>query len=85
MGGYVQVGQDGICEFCQYANGDEFGRGFSVYYSNLWRDFGFFWAYILFNFAIVFFCSWLYLSGGRRIKGAISPKARKQKKFPQNL
>ena len=30
MGGYVQVGQEGICEFCQYANGNEWARGFSV-------------------------------------------------------
>jgi ATP-binding cassette, subfamily G (WHITE), member 2, SNQ2 len=36
-GGYVQVGEGGLCEFCQYANGDEFGRGFSVYYANIWR------------------------------------------------
>ena len=24
MGGYVQNGSDGLCELCQYANGDEF-------------------------------------------------------------
>lgn len=23
-GGYVQDGADGLCEFCQYANGDQF-------------------------------------------------------------
>lgn len=39
-GGYVQTGANGICEFCHYANGDEFGAGFSVYYSHRWRDLG---------------------------------------------
>lgn len=32
-GGYVQEGANGLCEFCQFASGDEFGRSFSVYYS----------------------------------------------------
>jgi ABC-type multidrug transport system permease subunit len=80
-GGYVETQPDGSCGFCQYSTGDAWAASFSVYYTNLWRDFGFFWAYILFNFAVVFACSWLYLSGGRRIKAALSPKARKQKKI----
>ena len=51
-----------------------------MYYSDKWFDFGVFWAYIVFNFALIFFCSWLYLGGLRRIKGALSPKARKQRR-----
>ena len=80
-GGYVETQPDGSCGFCQFATGDAWAASFSVYYSNLWRDFGIFWAYIFFNFAVVFVCSWLYLSAGRRIKGSLSPKARKQKKL----
>jgi ATP-binding cassette subfamily G (WHITE) protein 2 (SNQ2) len=80
-GGYVQTQPNGQCGYCQYSTGDAFGASFSVYYSHLWRDFGFFWAYILFNFGVVFVCSWLYLSGGKRIKAALSPKARKAKKI----
>jgi ATP-binding cassette subfamily G (WHITE) protein 2 (SNQ2) len=38
------------------------------------------WAYILFNFAVVFLCTWLYLGGARKIKAFFSPAARKQKK-----
>ena len=38
------------------------------------------WAFILFNFAVVFVCSWLYLGGARKIKTFVSPAARKQKK-----
>jgi ATP-binding cassette subfamily G (WHITE) protein 2 (SNQ2) len=38
------------------------------------------WAYILFNFAVVFVCTWLYLGSLRKIKSKFSPAARKQKK-----
>lgn len=38
------------------------------------------WAYIFFNFAVVFICTWLYLGGLRKMKNAFSPSARKQKK-----
>jgi ATP-binding cassette subfamily G (WHITE) protein 2 (SNQ2) len=42
------------------------------------------WAYILFNFAVVFVCTWLYLGGARKIKGLVSPATRKQKKEQKN-
>ncbi|KIW37521.1 uncharacterized protein PV06_10174 [Exophiala oligosperma] len=58
-GGYVQVASDGLCEFCQYANGDQFGHGFSVYYSHKWRDFGIFCAFVGFNYAVVYFATFL--------------------------
>ena len=73
-GGYVQDGIDGLCEFCQYATGDEFAASFNIYYSKKWLDFGVFWAFILFNFAVVFLCSYLYLGGLKKIRGALSPK-----------
>lgn len=79
-GGYIQNGSDGLCEFCQYANGDEFAAGFNVFYKHIWRDYGFFWAYICFNFAVVFFCSWLYLGGARKIRGTLSGKKRREAK-----
>ncbi|KAL9618479.1 MAG: hypothetical protein Q9160_006798 [Pyrenula sp. 1 TL-2023] len=67
FGGLVQVASDGMCEFCQYANGDEFGKSFNVQYNRKWRDFGIFAAFVGFNFAVVFACSYLYLHGGKRI------------------
>ncbi|KAK4695338.1 ATP-binding cassette, subfamily G (WHITE), member 2, PDR, partial [Lecanoromycetidae sp. Uapishka_2] len=82
-GGYVQNGSGGLCEFCQYATGDEFAAGFNVYYSNKWLDYGVFWAFCVFNFIVVFVCSWLWLGGGKRIKDSLSPAARKQKKANQ--
>lgn len=51
-GGYVQTGADGLCEFCQYKNGDEFAKGFNVLYSNKWMDYGVIWAFCIFNFAV---------------------------------
>jgi ATP-binding cassette subfamily G (WHITE) protein 2 (SNQ2) len=83
-GGYVQTGADGLCEFCQYANGDQFAASFNVFYSNIWRDYGLMWAYCIFNFGVVFLCSWLYLGGARKIRKAFSPKARKQAKMAKS-
>ncbi len=76
----MQNGTGGLCEFCQYANGDEFAAGFNVYYSTKWRDYGVVWAFCIFNFVVVFFCSWLYLGGFKTVKSAFSPAARKQRK-----
>ncbi|KAI9709653.1 MAG: hypothetical protein M1812_007631 [Candelaria pacifica] len=78
-GGYVQE-QGGMCEFCQYANGDEFAAGFNVYYSNKWLDYGVFFAYCIFNFMVVYACSWLYLGGAKKLRKRFSPSARKQQK-----
>jgi ATP-binding cassette subfamily G (WHITE) protein 2 (SNQ2) len=44
---------------------------------------GIMWAYIFFNFAVVFVCTWLYLGGLRQVKAFFSPAARKQKKERQ--
>ncbi|MCJ1478683.1 hypothetical protein MMC13_007364 [Lambiella insularis] len=79
-GGYIQTGAGGICEFCQYATGDQFAAGFNVYYDHKWLDYGVFWVYIGFNFFVIFFSSWLYLGGMRKIRAAFSPAAKKQKK-----
>ncbi|KAK7421621.1 ATP-binding cassette transporter snq2 [Neonectria punicea] len=67
-GGYVQTGARGVCEFCQYATGDDFGRGFSVYYRNIWRDFGIFCGFIVFNYAVVYLATWLRFRGKNPVK-----------------
>lgn len=42
------------CAYCQVSVGDEYMTQRGVYYGNLWRNFGFYWAYIVFNmFAMV--------------------------------
>lgn len=67
-GGYVQTAADGLCELCQYATGDQFGKGFSVYYSHIWRDFGIFCGFIAFNFGLVYFCTFLKFKGRNPFK-----------------
>ncbi|KAL7624350.1 ATP-binding cassette transporter snq2 [Parahypoxylon ruwenzoriense] len=62
-GGYVETGTDGLCEFCQYATGDEFGRQFTVEYGHIWRDFGIVCAFIVFNYFIVYFSTYLRFRG----------------------
>ncbi|KAF1977425.1 hypothetical protein BU23DRAFT_587478 [Bimuria novae-zelandiae CBS 107.79] len=79
-GGYVQTQPNGQCGFCQYATGDAFAASFNVFEDNIWRDFGIMWIFILFNFAVVFVCTWLYLGGGRKVKSLFSPKDRKNRK-----
>lgn len=37
------------------------------------------WAYILFNFAVVFICTYLYLGGLQSIISVFKPSARKEK------
>ncbi|PSN73742.1 ABC drug exporter AtrF [Corynespora cassiicola Philippines] len=79
-GGYVQTQPNGDCGFCQFADGTAFAASFNIFPQYIWRDFGIMWAYIFFNFAVVFVCSWLYLGGLRKVKSALSPAARKHKK-----
>ena len=79
-GGYVQNGTNGLCEFCQYANGDEYAASFNVFYKDIWLDYGVFWAYCVFNFMVVFVCTWLYLGGMKSIKRRFSGKGRLQNK-----
>jgi len=73
-GGYVQTASDGLCELCAYSTGDEWAASFNVYYSHRWRDFGIFALYCAFNFAMVFFFSWLYLGGAKSIKRRFTGK-----------
>lgn len=78
-GGYVQVGPDGLCEFCQYATGDQFGQGFSISYSNHWRDFGVVCAFILFNYAVVYLATYLRFRGKNPLKGTITKMMERKK------
>ncbi|TQN72395.1 Brefeldin A resistance protein [Colletotrichum shisoi] len=76
-GGFVQTGDGGVCEFCQYAVGDEFGAGFSVYYSNIWRDFGIFCGFIVFNYLVVYLGTWLKFRGKNPFKKITMMKTKK--------
>lgn len=73
-GGYVTTLDGGLCGFCQYRDGDQFAASFNVYYSNVWRDYGVFWGFCIFNFAVVFLGSYLYLSGRRKLMDKLRNK-----------
>ncbi|KAJ5956072.1 hypothetical protein N7501_010351 [Penicillium viridicatum] len=77
-GGYVRDAGNGMCAFCQYFNGDQYAKSLNVFYAHKWRDYGIFWGYVIFNFALVFAFSWLYLHGVSNMKRWFS--ARKTRK-----
>ncbi|PYI14241.1 ABC transporter [Aspergillus violaceofuscus CBS 115571] len=81
-GGYVHDAADGLCAFCQYVDGDVFAASFNVFYSHKWRDYGIFWAFVVFNFMAVFFFSWLYLQGIGDIRKWFSKRKAKNAKAP---
>ncbi|KAJ6151902.1 hypothetical protein N7497_006221 [Penicillium chrysogenum] len=79
-GGYVRDAGNGMCSFCQYSTGNQYAKSLNVFYSHKWRDYGILWVYIIFNFALVFAFSWLYLHGVSNLKRWFSArKARKGK------
>ncbi|KAI6304094.1 hypothetical protein MCOR22_000612 [Pyricularia oryzae] len=67
-GGRLRTGQGGMCELCQYADGDQFAASFSVYYYNRWRDVGIFCGFIVFNYAVVYLATWLKFKGRNPLK-----------------
>ncbi|KAI1084422.1 ABC-2 type transporter [Whalleya microplaca] len=77
-GGYVQTAADGLCEFCQYATGDQFGQQFSVYYSNIWRDFGIVCGFIVFNYFVVYVCTYLRFRGKNPFSGVLEKLKQKR-------
>ncbi|RDW93714.1 putative ABC transporter [Aspergillus mulundensis] len=72
--GYVRDAGNNMCAYCQYSDGDQFATNFNVYYSHKWRDYGIFWAFVMFNFAAVFALSWLYLHGVNDAKRWVSKR-----------
>lgn len=71
-GGYLVDGDNGssTCNFCTMDDTNIFLKGINVDFANRWRNFGFLWAYIIFNCAAAVFFYWL----------ARVPKNRKVKK-----
>ncbi|KAJ5216103.1 uncharacterized protein N7498_002510 [Penicillium cinerascens] len=64
-GGYLSNAANGLCAYCQFSEGDQFGI---------------FWAYVVFNFLMVFFFSWLYLHGVRDFKRWLSERRTRKDK-----
>jgi ATP-binding cassette subfamily G (WHITE) protein 2 (SNQ2) len=56
---------------------------FNVYNKFVWRDYGIFWGFIIFQFAAVFVFSYIYLQGGQNILNVLRGQKRKEKKLRQ--
>ncbi|KAL4767698.1 ABC-2 type transporter-domain-containing protein [Aspergillus nidulans var. acristatus] len=77
--GYVRDAGNGMCAYCLFSDGDQFAtNNFNVYYNHKWRDYGIFWAFVMFNFAAVFVLSWLYLHGVNDMKKWLSMRKAKK-------
>lgn len=48
------------CKYCSLSNADQFLSGSNIYYSQVWRNFGIFWAYIVFNICAAVFLYWAF-------------------------
>ncbi|KAI1210634.1 ABC-2 type transporter [Annulohypoxylon truncatum] len=80
-GGYVTNGTTpDTCRYCQYATGDEFGKQFSVYYENIWRDFGIVCGFIAFNYIVIFISTWWRFRGKNPFKGLQTKLTQMKKK-----
>lgn len=55
---------DGICRWCEYSVGDDYLASLNIKASDKWRDFGIFVAFVISNWALVYFFIWTV-----RIKG----------------
>ena len=63
--GYIVNNATNACEYCAYKIGDEFYQPLGYDFSNRWRDFGIFAAFIASNLIILFVAA-KYLNFNRR-------------------
>ncbi|CAI8503898.1 unnamed protein product [Hanseniaspora opuntiae] len=64
------------CEYCPYNNQDQVVAEFGVHWDQRWRNFGFLWAYIIFNFVAMLLCYYIM-----RVKGIHIPDVKGIKKW----
>ncbi|KIJ51214.1 hypothetical protein M422DRAFT_158653 [Sphaerobolus stellatus SS14] len=54
-GGYLQNGSaSSDCHYCSVSSSDQYLGSLNIFYDHRWRDFGFLWAYVIFNFAFIY-------------------------------
>ncbi|KAF9484261.1 pleiotropic drug resistance ABC transporter [Pholiota conissans] len=65
------------CHFCSVRTTDQWmGPSFNIFYSNHWRDFGFFWAYIVFNICAVYLMTYFVRVRKHKHLGKIAKKVK---------
>jgi ABC-type multidrug transport system ATPase subunit/ABC-type multidrug transport system permease subunit len=58
--GYLEVpSATDMCNYCPYNTQDEVVSQFHVSWHHRWRNFGFFWCFIIFNFAAMLLCYYI--------------------------
>ncbi|KAH0215296.1 putative ABC multidrug transporter, partial [Aureobasidium melanogenum] len=78
--GYLQnPNANADCAYCALSNAGELLAGSNIYYSQVWRNFGIFWAYVVFNIAAAVFLYWIF----RVSKFSFSGLKDKMKKAPK--
>ncbi|KAI5241291.1 putative ABC multidrug transporter [Aureobasidium subglaciale] len=48
------------CAYCALSSADQFLAGSNIYYSQVWRNFGIFWAFVVFNIFAAVFLYWAF-------------------------
>ncbi|ODQ51641.1 ABC transporter [Saitoella complicata NRRL Y-17804] len=79
-GGYLNnpTAIGSTCQYCQYANGDEYTNTLNVYYYHRGRNVGIFCGYIIFNIVMIYVITWIYLGGITRFIKGLRPKGKTQ-------
>lgn len=65
-GGYLVDNGTGSCSYCGTADTTSFLDGMTMSFDNRWRDFGFMWAFCVFNIAAAVGLYWLMRVPKRR-------------------
>ncbi|RDB27092.1 Brefeldin A resistance protein [Hypsizygus marmoreus] len=68
------------CEFCAFATTDEFlGASFNIYYSHRWRNVGLLCAYIVFNIAAIYGCTYFFRIRTGSLLGSLKRRLTRKK------
>jgi ATP-binding cassette subfamily G (WHITE) protein 2 (PDR) len=73
------------CAYCQLGQADQFLEGSNIYYSQVWRNFGIFWAYIGFNIFAAVFLYWLFRVSSFSFSGVVEKMKGARKPGPKPI
>ncbi|KAI4844783.1 putative ABC multidrug transporter [Aureobasidium sp. EXF-8845] len=73
------------CAYCQLSQADQFLEGSNIYYSQVWRNFGIFWAYIGFNIFAAVFLYWLFRVSSFSFSGVMEKMKGARKPGPKPI
>jgi len=71
------------CQYCSLSNADQFAAQSNIYWSTKWRDYGIFWAFIVFNAFIAVLTYWAFRV--KKWKGISFPTKKRESKKDKNV